>query len=82
MFFINHVLKFKHQHSCLKVNEGTGKFPFNVLQLLFGFFSPYLRKVMQTVSFSLQAHITFNTRHSVYVEVMLVKLKILNEWLG
>jgi hypothetical protein len=34
--------------------EGTGNFYFNVLQLISGFYPPYLKKLLEMVSFSLQ----------------------------
>jgi len=40
------------------IQEGTGNFYFNVLQLILGFYSPYLKKLLEMVFFSLQIFVT------------------------
>ena len=38
--------------------DGTGNFYSNLLQLIFGFYSPYLKKMLEMISFGLDVFVT------------------------
>jgi len=56
--------------------EGNGNVYFNVLLLILGFYSPYLKKLLEIFSFGLQIFVTSSTPFTFHVKGVCVKLKM------